>query len=586
MAKKPVKALKGSWISRLCEAVDSSYDSLQPFRETNFYTVKQYCGSHYGKLSQDMKRVPVNFIQMATEIYLQSIVPIQPQFMVRTPHYGMKPTAHKLQLAINHVSNEIDMYQAFRMAVFQSFFSMGIIKTGTAIMDRGTRIDRTMPYADFVSFDDFVFDTTAKRFEECQFTGNIFRMDYEEFMDSDLYRNKDNVTTLDGQAMREREENVYSLSSSANGVTKSYRDQVILREIYLPRENMIVTIPGDGSEAVLREAPYQGYETGPYHLLRYNQITDNIMPVAPTGLWLDLHEFGNEMFIKLSNQTRRQKTVLGYGAAGKDDAERIKSANDGEIIAMNNPEQVREFRFGGPDQAQMAMFIQNKDLFNWFGGNIDLLGGLSPSSSTATQDQQLGTTASKRLEVMRQAFQMFAMSVGRSVANEIWYNPTIELPLVEQLPNTGMEIPVEFSTDALEGDYLDYNVNIDPFSLVYLSPQERLSALGQIMERFILPALPLLQQQGASINAEEYMSVITQYSNMPELRNIVSFSNPQQMSGDEGPVNPTAAPAKTTREYVRKNVPTGGTRQFRDSQMAMALFGRNTQPKEQQAAAR
>lgn len=578
--------MKPTWLTRLTDAVDSSYSELRPFRETSLETIKQYCGSHYGKLDKDMRRVPVNYIQLATEIYLQSIVPVLPQYLVRTPHYGLRPSAKNLQLAVNHVCNEVKLYDSFRMAVFQSFFSMGIIKTGTAIYDCGTYIDKAMPYGDFVSFDDFVFDTDAKRFEECSFTGNMFRMDYEEFMDSDLYKNKDKVKTTE-YTLRESEDTIAALSTSGEQ-RRRYREQVELWEIFLPRENMVVTIPTGGIEALVREQPYQGYETGPYHLLRYNQITDNVMPVAPTSLWKDMHDLGNELFIKLSNQSRRQKTVMGYGAAAKDDAGRIKSASDGDIIAMNNPSEVKEFRFGGPDQAQMGMFLQVKDLFNWFGGNIDLLGGLSPSASTATQDAQLGTTASKRLEVMRQFFQTFSGSVGRSIANEIWYNPTIDLPLVERLPNSGIELPVEFSTDSLEGDFLDYNLEIDPFSLVHLSPQERLNAMGGIMERFILPALPLLQQQGATINGEEYIQTVAQYANMPELRNIISFANPQNlMSQDEGPVMPSApSPSKTTREYVRKNVPTGGTRQFRDQQMSMALFGTATQPKEQQAATR
>jgi hypothetical protein len=86
---------------------------------------------------------------------------------------------------------------------------------------------------------------------------------------------------------------------------------------------------GTGAE-FLRVARTTGRTSGPYHMLGFTPVSDNILPLPPRAIWYDLHTLGNRIARKLARQAERLKRVLAYeGKAAEDDAE-IAEADDGE----------------------------------------------------------------------------------------------------------------------------------------------------------------------------------------------------------------------------------------------------------------
>jgi hypothetical protein len=84
---------------------------------------------------------------------------------------------------------------------------------------------------------------------------------------------------------------------------------VDLVEVYLPREGVVVTLPyqKDGKDEVPPRGRLRGAGQGPVPHAGLHAVSDNILPVAPAGVWYDLHILGNRIARKLARQAERLK---------------------------------------------------------------------------------------------------------------------------------------------------------------------------------------------------------------------------------------------------------------------------------------
>ena len=548
-------------LTKLRRAVDYSRRQLQPFRQQRYEVIRQYVGFHYSDDGAS-DRVPVNLLELAINIYTQQMAARIPQVLVSTSFRQLKPSAANFELALNHLLKEIKFGETTRMAVVDALFSLGIIKTGlerrSSVEIDGYLHDVGQPFADMISLDNWVHDTTATRLDQCQFMGDRYRLPLELVKESKAFKNTDSLQATVKTAYNEDgDSKAESLSHGAQVDPDEYKEHVELWDIWLPLENLLITIPAEGEGKPLRVIDWDGPETGPYHLLSFSPVPGNIMPLAPSGLWMDLHDLANRLFRKLGRQAERQKTVLGIQSGAEDDGNRIIKANDGETLRMDNPDRAREYRFGGIDQPSLAFLLQVKDLFVYLGGNLDSLGGLSPMADTLGQDQLLAQNASKRVADMQDRVIAFTKEVIGALGFYLWTDPLINLPLTKRVP--GMEelsIPVTFDAESREGDFLDYNIEIEPYSMQHQSPQMKLQTLVQVFQQFIAPFAPMMAEQGIGI---------TQPSGRFE-KTMVG-QPPQKMGG-------------TTRHISERVNRPGATRSGKDAALMQTLLGGNPQQAE------
>jgi hypothetical protein len=421
---------------------------------------------------------------------------------------------------------------------------------------------------------------SARHWDEIQFCGNQYRLPYELVMDSGFYNGpgRDRLTpsaqTNIDDLGDERAEAISQGIGSSD--IEEYRDHVNLWDIWLPMENLLVTLPADGDGPPLRVVEWDGPERGPYQILRYEDVSGNIMPLPPVSLWMDMHELVNQIFCKIGRQAKRQKDILGVRTGGSADGNRVINAGDGEAVNMDDPNNAREYKFGGIDQRNLAFMLSMKDLFSYLAGNLDSLGGLSPMSGTVGQDQLLAQNASKRVSDMQDRVIDFTSKVVRDLAFYLWNDPLIELPLVRRIKGIDMDIPVTFTPEQREGQFLDYNIDIEPYSMQHESPGMKLQTLVQVYTQFIAPNLQLMQQQGIAVNYEALLRIISKYSNMTELDDVLTFYDAPQIY-QPGPVGEMPTKANTShRTYERINRP-GATSQGKDAAMIQALLGGDTQ---------
>ena len=580
-------------IKRLRSAITSSRAKMGPFRRERMDGLRQYVGNHYGDEGAK-DRVPVNLLEQMVSIYSRHLAANNPRVLVTTKFDALGPVAADFAQAINMVMQEIGLAQSLRQVIVDALFCMGVLKVGISpervIEIDGFKHDVGQPYADHISFDDFVFDMCSTRLDQCDFIGNRYRLPLEYVKESPLFSGAGDLSatpklTIDQETGEARDQALTLGESGYDG--DEYRDYIELWDIWLPEHNLIVTLPDDDPPSALRIAEWDGPEQGPFHLLSFADVPGNIIPLAPAMVAMDLHDFVNRIYRKTFRQAERQKEILGYQGTATDDAEKAQSAIDGQSIRIEHPDGLNVIRFGGADQVGLASAIHAKDIFNDLMGNLSLLGGLGPQSDTLGQDELLNANASKKIAEMQDRFVTFTKGVVQALAWYEWTEPLRERQLTKSVPGTDIGFSVLWAPETREGDFIQYDLDIEPYSMQHTSPATRLNTLLNVFQTVIVPSLPILQQQGGNLNMQELLDLISEYTNIPELRNIVQFQG--LMEEDEASMAGNATPevrqaASTTRTNVRVNRP-GATTGGKDEALMQRLLGGAASVQPGQAAA-
>lgn len=576
----PEELLDLDTFKRLKSAVEYSRRELRPFREKRMEAMAQYVGMHYSNNASSV-RVPMNLIEMACNIYIRYLAGRSPHVMVSTAESFLKASASDLELALNRINSDIDIEFSYRMAVLDSFFGLGIIKvgidTGGYYEHENEEYDVETPFADFVSLDDWVHDTSAKVRRQCGFEGNRYRLPYEDVMESDLYDKKalDQLqpTDLDDAEGEEREE---ELSQNGNSPIDGdeFEDRVELIDLFLPRHKLLVTAAAHGEvDRPLRVVRWTGPRNGPFHVLSFSDVPGQIMPLAPAHLWLDLHELANRLMRKLGRQAERHKTILGYRGGAADDAQRIVQAEDGETIRMDQPGEAREYTFGGPDQRNLAFTMLVKDLFSYQNGGLDTLGGLGASAGTLGQEELISSTASKRVQDMQGRVHTFMTGIQRSIASYVWTNPYLDVPVVKKHHSGLASVPFNYGPQHRRGSLPDYRINIQPYSFAAQTPESKLQTVTMFWERFVVPYLQMYAQQGVQVSIKRMAQIVGKLSNFDELEEILlMYGAGQNQQGGPSAQQPRQSPV-TRRENIRINR-SQATQQGQGAQMIQALMGK------------
>ena len=582
MAKTPTV----SEIMRLQEAINWSYRQLKSFRENDASAMREYVGYHYSRTGSD-KKVPFSLMELAISTYTQRLSGGKARSLITTPHGQLKAQTAKLQRGTNNLLEEIDFHITLPEVIQGAFFSIGILKIGLDLRGQqewnGFLHDVTQPFADSVTLDNWVHDMGATRWDKVGFCGDRYTMDLADARD--MFERGDLLRPLDyvGNSLNDRAQEL----SQGDGYNRmDYREQTEVWDIWDPRENRIIMLAaGEGLEAdvtgeYLDVIDWNGPERGPYRLLRFNPVRGNVMPVPPVGLWRDMHELANNVMRKLGRQARRQKTVYGVKPGGEPDGNATMTADDGEMIKLQDPKNIANLSYPGVDPQQLAFLIQIKNMASWLWGNLDALGGLSPQAETLGQDRLLTASASQRLVRMQNIVLDFTQDSIESLSELLYTDPLITLPQTKRFGN--VSIPVLWTPQDREADFTQYNMKVEPYSLQYRSPSERLETIRQWMHQMVAPFAQQMAAQGIHVDYEKLNKIIGEYTGLDEINDILIYTNPRH--AEAGPQRALQAPV-TTRINTRVNRP-GATSQGKDEAMVSHLLGMGQQQSQLNQVAR
>ncbi len=576
--------------SRLCDAVQKSRWVLRKFRQERFDAVKQFVGRHWSEEAATQNIVPVNLIATYVRIVLDKLVSKEPRVMLTTFEQGAKPDVSVMEEWINQQLEATGFATTCTRAVQDALFSIGIIKVALSTPEDaasfGWDLQAGQPYADVVDLDDFVFDTHARDFRQASFIGHRYRCPLAVARKMGYKGGKKLEASQDQPFNLEGDEKISALQRMPYSVNDDeFEEMVDLWEIYLPRYKLIVTLPDDymvGADTMargtaLKEQEWVGPPCGPYHFLGFGVVPGNAMPKAPIMDLLDLHNSVNKVFRKLLRQSERAKTN-DLVQANSEDGERLKNANDGDIIPVNDPKSIVRLQSGGPEPQLHAFGMAMRDMFSWLAGNLDTMGGLSPQAKTATQEKLLADNSNAGVMDMQGSSFRFVSSVLKAICWFHHHHPQQTMKVrheIQGLPNYGLTRKVG-PQQRQKIPWNEMAVKVDPYSLRHQTPEQRAQALVQLVTQLVIPMSQMAQQQGISLDLHVLLTKLGKYMDMPDLAEILSIQEPpvapDQQQG-QGP-GPGGMPQETTRNYVRENR-SQQTGPSQSTSLQQALLGAN-----------
>ena len=556
---------------RLFKAAAASYRKLEPFRVLAHNLIVEHAGSGYGHGDGERFETMINLMNQTVDAYTMILAANRPRVLVTTKYDQLKFFARKFETALNNLIEEIRIEETLARWVLDAFFGIGIIKVHLADsapvqLKDGTLMDPGVPFASNISLDNFVFDSDATVWHKVQYAADWYRIPFDD-LKSNLY-DQDAVLKNQLQPTSKytgNEERLERISIGREVDADEFRPMIDVADFWVPEDGMIYTWAIDSSTPFLGKGDpiakmeWTGPEFGPYHVLGFGDVPENIMPVSPASHLSALAKLANNLLRKGSRQARRQKDVTVYTPTGAAAAKKIKASADGEWVEAQDPSEIKQFKSGGVDPGNHAFLLGIVQMFDRMAGNLTAMLGLGAQSDTVGQESLIHGAVSTKEAKMQLKVIAGTVRLLRDLGWMHWQDAVKVQPASIPIPNApGYQVDATWRPGDRNGQFLDYNVGIDVFSMRYQSPAERIQGLTGVLQQVFIPLADMLAQQGGQINLQQVAETYAKYGNWPELNDWIQFVNmPTTDDQQDGPSPPsdTQGPTQTTRNYIRKTVP-------------------------------
>lgn len=562
---------------RLWNSMQSSRKALRKWRDTTRKAVQQYVGFHYSSNGAPDK-VPLNVIELSINTYMQLLAARPPKAMVTTQQKPLKAFANDKEAVLNRQIQQLKLIRPIRRGIRNALFSMGVVCVGQA----RTGSEREL-YVDDVNISDWVHDMRSTRYESSPYSGHRYQMDLDEARDNPRFDKKVREKLAADPLRKNNEggdERLDAVSQSELSTGDDYKDQVDLWQVWLRKEKKLVTIPEGGGKP-LEVRDWKGPDCGPYHMLGFAEVPGQVMPLSPVMNMLDLHMPINELLRKVIRKAVNLKDVGVTRDPGG--AQKIINAGDMEVVS-GDPDSIKFLRANGADPTTIAAILQLRELWDWGNGNMSMLAGLGPQSSTVGQDQIIQSSASMRISEMQSRVAEWVKDIIEALAWYVWHEPSQEF--IASRPDSrfrDIQIPVRIRPGYRPGKFDLYDFDIQPYSMRDRTPEQQLSTVIQFVTQVYMPLMQLSQQQGAVLDVPELFRLFGQLTGMTQLEEIIRFSTPSEKDV-QSPETPPPNPLKPNGNYTRTN--RQGATTGKSRAMIATLLGKGVQGSEVEGSMR
>ena len=566
--EKPSATPAKAFAQKLADGVREADKRLEPMRKNRTKFIGRFAGPYYtrapSRRSGRRNYEIVNKVNAIVSTLTAHLATNRPKPNIKARSVELEHQAEVFSLAVEHVFIELKIEQTLRRLVMDAQFGPAILKTGIATGRPMTPIgdspvdylhDFGVPFVDLVDLDDYVLDAGCRVRSACWFEGNRVRMPFKAAADSGMYDNG-KLEKLRHQRLRNKPDAAERLSEGGanSAMLDDIADEVELLELWLPRDGLIVTMaayPDQDSLGLLREAEYVGPESGPYDMLGFNEIPGNALPAAAVGIWYDLARLYNSLANKAKQQAERTKNLVLYDLVKRGDAKNVRDAGDGELVGVDDPRAFQEVSFGGVNEKVFEALNWAGAELNNVAGNPDLLGGIAAVSGTLGQDQMLEGNARLKVADMWKRFHVVLASVTEKVAWYVWTDPLVDIDVV--LQRGELAYPAKFKAELKEGDFLQYEFDVVPYSTQPRTPEEDFDRMMTYIERVALPLIQAGQAQGMTLDAQRIMEVTGKKLEMPEFASFFVQMDPAA-GGEVGAqgMQPVVQPGRATPSTAQK----------------------------------
>lgn len=535
-----------------------SEKQLETFRRQRKEVLAAYAGPHYGS-GASTDKIPIPLIQTYAGIYSRHVAVNDPQVLITSPYSELAASAAEYRLAVNEKLQQLNVEVPFNDAGLEALLLMGCIIVG--IDENGEPVVESIP------FDDLIVDMSAKNWRQVGYVGHHFRptlawVQSNEAFDPEVRKKltgdeRFGANTFSGNSNDAQSQTV------ALGATRNVEELekcCNLTQLYLVESGYKIIFADGDPNKLLHKTKWTGppgvqsdaSRVGMYHYLSYNTVPGNLLPIAPAQLWRDISDSVNRLANKSIRQAERQKTLLVGGNA--DDMQAITDASDGQAISVtDNPDKIVEKSTGGADQRTLGMVPWLRNIGNYVAGNPEMIGGLAPTTDTVGQDQLLSQGATTQVKQMQHRMLAFARSVLADVAWWMWTDPISSPQVSRPIPGTNEHLPFTWDASRRKGDFKQYRFDIEPYSIKRRTPEEKLSTLLSLVDRFSMQYGQQMAAAQMQFDMEKLTKIVADYANMPEFSSIIVYGSGQQLDqvgGESGPGRPVVPP--------RQPAPQGG----------------------------
>jgi hypothetical protein len=504
----------------------------------------------------------MNLLKQAVSAYMTLLASNRPRVLISTHNRDLRPFADHFQNSINNLLSEIEIEKTLSQWVRDAFFWLGVTKvhmgdSGEIVEEGDLSADPGMPFVSNIALDDFFYDTSAAKWSECKYAGDIYRMPIETLQNSDMYSG-DALNDLEPSSKFVTGEKLSELSMGTEPRGTELEPMADVCDIWLPREGVIRTYVVENRHTMklrsghIAEMEWDGRELGPYHLLHFDEVSENVMPCSTAADLEPLERLINNLYRKNARKASRQKDTPIYSPSGEQTARKLKNASDGEWISVTDPRDVNVIKHGGIDGPLHGFMLNSMELFDRMAGNLQQMLGLGPSSDTVGQEKLIATAGSRREGQLQNNVVNATAGIIRDLAMLLWDDEFTTLKDRRELESMSeLSYDATWNPDDREGEFKDYKFDIDIYSMQYQTPGSRVQAINQLLQQIYIPMMPVIQQQGGSLDLSALTQMHSEMLNIPRLKDIVQF-------GDYGDINtssqqmPSMSP-NTNRTYTRKD---------------------------------
>lgn len=555
-------------LTRLFKACESSYRGLEPFRNLNRGLIEEYAGSGYGSSSRVRYETYLNLMNQAVDAYTMTLVANRPRVMVNSQKQHLTYFAKQFELAINNYIQQIGLEYTLRQWVLDAFFCLGVVKThmadaGAVQVETDLWMDPGQPFASNLSLDNFVYDLNATKYSEVRYAADMYRMPHED-LKSGMFEQALVDEIVPTSKYTCNDERLAMISKGYEVDHDEFEPMVDLADIWVPRDGKIYTFQVKSvAQFQLTGKPlavmeWDGSEFGPYHLLGFSDVPENIMPTSPASHLATMARLINNIMRKQAKRARNQKRVHTYTPAGAEGAKNIQKHGDDAFVEMQDTNEFKTQMIGGPDPAAQLFLDSSVQTFDRAAGNLTAMLGLGAQADTASQEQLIQGAVSKKAASMQYRVVDASVRLIRALGGMLWSDKfkTIRSSMPIQGAE-GYSVDMTWTPEDREGEFSDYDLNVDMYSMPHVPPSQKVAALNGLITGVYAPLSQHFLSQGGSFDFAELTDLYANLLNMPEIRRAIKTTTPIQEEMGSARHDRESRLGPTSHEYTRRSVASG-----------------------------
>ncbi len=505
----------------LQQAVKDGFDRVRIYRKARAMFIREFCGQYFKNTHGLTGDTPINLLFTTIRAYIPNLVMKTGINKVTTEIMDHKFTAELLGYGLDALHKDIKLKDKLRAWIVDAIFGIGIMETALGISDNLISLgdvdkDPGEIYSQVIDLDDFTFDPACTDLKRAFFLGHIVRCPRAELhaiedLDTELI-NRLPKALLEGKKRDEKQVENISQNTTKQLDMQDIEDYVEIVKLWIPSANVIVYIPDPRRltfDKFIGVKEFYGPSTGPYNFLALTPpVPNNPLPVAPVGIWYDLHNMTNRVFKKLMDQVDNQKDIIFYRPELGDVMQDVIDAGNLDTIACSDPDGIKMQSFAGQNQMNVEMADRLQGWYNYIAGNPEQIAGVQQKSKTATQAQIMQANSSITLNDMRDIIYDRTAEISQIHCWYLWTDPMIKVPKSKR-ESGDKEVQLWLTPEQMQGDFLEFTFKIQQRSMSRLDPQTRSNRIVQFAVNIIpgtVMAAQQMGQMGMQFNLQKYLT--------------------------------------------------------------------------------